>query len=432
MNLAIFTPALATSAIGRSTRLVVDALVSQGHQIVIVRAEDVSLLEKPTHEFGVKLIAWNDAPSVETAVNKADMLVYQIGNNYQFHRGCMEWMPVYPGIVCLHDFFLGHLFHDWAHYRRPVAEAVLEQWYGADIAEQYFSIEANFIENTQEMAPMTEWISSMALAVVTHSSWAIHRVLSACPGPVHVIALAYDLPKTPAPVPTVPKPEGTISVLTVGHINRNKRPHSVIKAIGNSPSLRDIVSYRLVGLIEPSVAKELADLAAKLQVSLAIFGEVDASTLNQEIENADVVCCLRWPALEAASASAIESMLYGKATIVMDTGFYRELPDQYVQKISTEDELSDLQAALESLCMDKNSRVTMGHNAALWATKTFNAQKYATSLISICESTARSVPVLEMSQFYSNIISAWGTIKTGNALCEVASEILIFERVGEA
>ena len=334
-------------------------------------------------------------------------------------------MAARPGIVCLHDFFLGHLFHDWARNRRPEAMAVLKEWYGADVAERYFSIEENFIENTQDIAPMTEWISSMALGVVTHSSWAIQRVLSACPGPVHVIALAYDLPQYSTSSTATSMRSGKLSVLTVGHVNPNKRPSSVIREIGNSPYLRDRVDYRLVGLIEPSMAAELDSLAARHQVNITICGEVDEARLKQEIESADVMCCLRWPALEAASASAIESMLYGKATIVMDTGFYRELPDEYVRKISIENEMPELQSVLEAFCRNRESIPELGHTAARWARQHFNAQKYATGLITIAESTARAEPALAMSQFYAESISAWGGIVDADTLKHIALPISI-------
>lgn len=427
MNFVIFTPALAASAIGRATRLVVEALVSQGHQVVVVRAEEAGLFERPAHDFGVPLIAWNDRKMVEAAVQQADVLVYQIGNNYRFHHGCMEWMPAYPGIVCLHDFFLGHLFHEWAQNRQPEAKAVLSEWYGDEVAERYFSIQENFIENTQDIAPMTEWICSMAQAVVTHSSWAIQRVLSACPGPVHVVALAYDMPQIDTTTNAGSRQAGLLSLLTVGHINPNKRPDKVIQAIGNSPYLRDKVTYRLVGLIEPKVATELYALAAQLQVKLAICGEVDDPTLKHEIESADVMCCLRWPALEAASASAIESMLYGKATVVMDTGFYRELPDEYVRKISIENELDDLQAVLEEFCRDGDKAMTLGHNAARWASAHFNGPKYADGLIAIAESTARAEPILTMSRFYSDLVYAWGSIKQDAALDHIILPISQFD-----
>lgn len=87
------------------------------------------------------------------------------------------------------------------------------------------------------------------------------------------------------------------------------------------------MNYRLIGAVEPEVMSSLSALAARLGVNLVISGEVDDNELERAFTESDVISCLRWPALEAASASAIEVlMLYGKAVIVTDTGFYADIP----------------------------------------------------------------------------------------------------------
>ena len=116
-------------------------------------------------------------------------------------------------------------------------------------------------------------------------------------------------------------------VLTIGHVNTNKRAEAVIRAIGASSVLRERTVYRLVGAIRPEIADKLARLARETGVNITISGEVDDESMVDAIRQADVVSCLRWPALEAASASTIEALLYGKSTIVTDTGFYSEIPD---------------------------------------------------------------------------------------------------------
>ena len=135
------------------------------------------------------------------------------------------------------------------------------------------------------------------------------------------------------------------------------------------------------------------------------------------------MCCLRLPALEAASASAIESMLCGKATIVMDTGFYSELPDAYVRKISPENEIAGLEAVLENLCADKTQRLLLGQSAATWARQHFNGDKYADGLLLICESTARAIPVTKMSCFYSDVLGKWGAPLHGETVLNILEPI---------
>jgi len=415
VKLLIFSPVTVSSAIGRVTGLVVQALAAQGHEVVIVRSEDTSRVEATTHALGAKIVRWDDAYRVKAVAETADAVVYQMGNNYEFHCGCLEWLPKLPGIVCLHDYFLGGLFHGWAASREHQAKAVLQAWYGDDVANRYFSYRdsAQFIEATFETAPLTEWVASMAHGVLTHSSWSIDRVLDSCPGPVCVVPLPYDAPKPGRPQSTG-DPDASaaeFTVLTLGHINPNKRADSVIRAIAESPRLRDVTLYRLVGRIEPAVEEHLTSLADGLGVRLAISGEVSDAVLQEALGKADVVCCLRLPALEAASASAIEAMLYAKAVIVMDTGFYQELPDAYVRKVSPQREIQDLRAELDALYVDPGQRRALGLGAAEWAEQTFRADNYAERLTGFCTMVAEAAPAVRASRFYAELLARWGASK---------------------
>lgn len=404
----MFVPAARASAIGRMSALVVRALQTRGVETVVVRSEDVPFLDSAHHDFAAPLVRWDDRTGVESAAATSDAIVYHVGNNYDFHRGCVEWMNQLPGIVCLHDYFLGHLFWGWADARRALATGIVREWYGSDVAARYFEFDGpeEFIEGTHETAPMLEWIAGMADGLVTHSTWGIQRVLDSCPGPVHVTPLAYDASTVATHVDR--RSDRPFTILTFGHINPNKRAESVIRALGRSPSLQSNAMYRLVGRIEPDVAGELDSLARRLGVNLSIAGEVDDRGLHDAIAESDVVCCLRLPSLEAASASTIESMLHGKATLVLDVGFYRELPDECVVKVAPDDERAGLQRRLEYLLAHPAQRQAIGALAAAWASRTFTAESYADTLLSVCETVARGAPLIAASRRFASTLAGWG------------------------
>ncbi|WP_305820953.1 glycosyltransferase [Massilia brevitalea] len=408
MKLVMFTPGLQASAIGRMSTLVVHALRAAGHEVTVVRCELESLMKKQTHDFGGTVLSWADLAAVTAAVARSDSVVYQVGNNYDFHIGCLEWLPRAPGIVCLHDFFLGHLFWGWADRNRPAAHAVLRSWYGAAVAEHYFMHpdSDSFIASTVDAAPMTEWIGGMASGVVTHSNWGAERLWRSCAGPVHVVPLPYNAPAGRGAEAHSNGP--TFYVLTIGHVNPNKRVASVIRAIGNSPVLRDHTVYRLVGRIQTETVVALSSLARRYQVNLLISDELDDDALVSTIDQADVVTCLRWPSLEAASASAIEAMLYGKPVIVTDTNFYSELPDDCVLKIDPENEISMLQQALEQLYHSPDMRGTLGARAKEWAGATFRADHYAESLVGMTANVSRARPTLTAIERLTSTLAGWG------------------------
>lgn len=411
MKFLIFTPGLMESAIGRMVGLVTHALIDQCHEVVIVRAECERLLTRPTHEFATEVIRWTDEADVLQAVSECDVVVYQVGDNFEFHEGCLAWLSRVPGIVCLHDFFVGHLFYAWAQAHRREAEAILVRWYGSALAERFFKFPNNeaFIEDTSVAAPLTEWIASQATGVITHSRWGVPRVSRACAGPVRVVPLAYDAPGASAGERAhVPNQYGRMRLLTLGHVNTNKRVSSVIRAIGSSENLRRNLVYRLVGPIQADTVLELSSLANSLRVNLVISGEVGNAALASAVIEADAMCCLRWPSLEAASASTIEAMLYGKAAIVTDTGFYREIPDDCVAKVSHENEIEDLRTVLEHFYAAPDDRTAMASRGRRWAEGSFRPTGYANELVNIAAASQLLRPAIGASSYFLRMLESWG------------------------
>jgi glycosyltransferase involved in cell wall biosynthesis len=430
MNFIVFTPTSVRSAIGRMAALVSKELKAQGCEVTVVRTEAKHLLSTNMHDFGTTVLPWDDEATVLTSINNADACIYHVGNYFEFHEGGVYWLSKFPGIVCLHDFFLGHLFHAWGQTNRVQADSILESWYGTDMAKKYFSFldRDSFIEGTRETMPMTEWICSMSDGVITHSKWACDRVLNSCSGPVRVVPLAYDAPGlVNGQVVGRPTDDAELNLLTIGHINPNKRVMSVIKSIGLSPALRRRVRYRLIGSIESSMRESLAALAANLGVSLVISGEVEDSELENAVIESDVISCLRWPALEAASASAVEAMLYGKAIIVNNTGFYSDIPESCAIKISHSNEIFDIQSSLTTLLEDRDRLRSLGASAQRWAIKTFTAKNYAEQIKDIVLDQSRSAPARRATNYFCQQLQKWRYEINPNTIKDITSKLDIFE-----
>ncbi len=409
MKIIIFTPAIATSAIGRVMVMVCRALQDLGHDISIVRTEIPDFLGEAPHPFNAEIVPWTDEARVMSLLADADMKIYQIGDHYPYHCGCLHWLARHPGIVCIHDFFLGNLFWPWSNERRDEAHRLLSRWYGEERSASYFNYNSPeaFIEGTANTAPMTEWVSAMATGVVTHSKWGLPHITRACQGPVVTTPLCYDtlhLPSTPAP----PARPIDFRLLTIGNVNANKRSRSVIQAIGYSALLRERVIYRLVGYCRSEIASELRELADRLGVKLIISGEVDDDTLSAAIAEADAVSCLRWPTLEAASASLIEALLNGKASVVTEAGFYQELPDHLVRKIDPCNEVPELQAVLEDMVRDPARREQMASGARAWAEQTFSAENYARTLLAMYAPSRTLAPRILAAGYFSRVLKQWG------------------------
>lgn len=411
MKFLIFTPVIRSSAIGRMAVLVVRELAASGHEVTVVRTEKEELYAAATHAFAGRPVSWTDRPAVTALAGSADACVYQIGDNEEFHCGSLEWMPRLPGIVSLHDIFLGHLFFGWAKGRREEAEAIARRLYGEAAAGAFLRAapSGDFIEQTRLASPMTEWICAMARGVIIHSGLGVDRVLASCPGPVYQVPLPFELPDLlPGSPEARPPGDDCFRVLTVGHVNPNKRAESVIRAIGSSEELRRRTVYRLIGIIAPARRAHLAHLAETSGVRLEISGEVDDADLAGAFAGTDAVCCMRWPSLEGASASAIEAMFWGKPAIVTNTGFYSELPDDCVMKVDPEDEVASCRSALELLHGNPEGRHRLGETARAWAEQVFSPASYAENLLRMAREVNRLKPVFGALEEISGTLKRWG------------------------
>jgi glycosyltransferase involved in cell wall biosynthesis len=435
MNILFFTPCLKASAIGRVSSLVVAELQRLNHKVFVVRTENPTLFDRPSHEYGTRLIGWNQTNQIREKSKISDLIIYQVGDNFMFHQGCVEWLPIIPGLISLHDNFLGHLFWSFSEIiGRPRANDILANFYGDKVAQGFFNHadSASFINYASEVAPMTEWIAGMASGVIVHSTWAMDRIIAACNGPVEVVSLPYDAPYLKINHGNINKFNNLVEtddyfvVLTIGHVNTNKRHSSIIEAIGSSSLLRERVCFRIVGAVEKATAETLRMLADKLDVRLVITGEVDNIQLASEIHEADAMCCLRWPALEAASASTIEAMLYGKPVIVTDTGFYRDLPDDCVLKISPHHEVPSLRAALEHLAGSPAECNAMAKLAKRYASATFRADYYAERIVAMKSKIDQTKLISNAAQEISLTLTRWGGLETLSIIESISNPLVIF------
>ncbi len=435
MNLLYFSPVSKSSAIGRMNADVVKALMESGHQITVVATDAHPLDFTKTHVFDTSVIHWTNQASVSNKAITCDQLVYHIGDNYGFHVGAIKWISRMPGLTCLHDFYLGNLFYgnyaidrNHQHYFN-----VVKQLYGEATANDYFvpMTAIDRIERTSQSAPMTEWIASLSSAIITHSSWGLDRIVKQFSGPTRVVPLSYLTPNTD--INLNPSIHDKIRILTVGHMNPNKRVHSIIHAISGSLHLKQHTLLQLVGPINADDSIQLKELADKLGVNISIFGSVNEEHLRRFFVDADISCCLRNPTLEAASASTIEAMQYGKAVIVLDHGFYKELPDDCVCKIPVDNEVAGLRNQLELLCKDQAYRKRLGEKAKNYAIHTFRPEQYARNIIEMCAQLPKvSIcrdRVNQATQYYKTMLESWGA---GNLVLSHQDVVIPMEFIQKA
>lgn len=432
MKVAFFTPSHSRSAIARVTVMVRTALELAGHSVSVIATENVEPASLDVNPALADATKWRDDAAVRKIVAEADMVFHQIGDNSDFHLGSVAWLAEIGGSVVLHDIFLGDLFLAWLPSHWTQAEDLLERWYGLPI-EKYLeaSRSGRFIDLTWPSYPLTEWICSQADGVVLHSDFALPIVERATNVPTIVVPLPYDLVGGKSIIPSGQHQlrdasDRTLRLLTVGIVNPNKLCDVVINAIAANRATRHHVEYRIVGSVRASVRSALMSLADDLGVRLTIVGEVDDQQLLAELETADIIACLRLPALESASASAIEGMLSGTPLIVIDTGFYASLPRDCVFHVSKLDPQSGLSAVLVNALIGQYDLPQIGRAAKEYAEATFRADNYASALVGLGLTVAKHRPEREIDTVYASLYASWGAVVGSLPVSEYAEDTQIF------
>jgi glycosyltransferase involved in cell wall biosynthesis len=411
MKIAWVTPYNTRSAIGRFSRLIAERLGHTEHEVTIVRSEAPELLSGSDVLPGTEVIRWDTVCYAPDFWSPFDAVVYNVGDNYPFHAGAIELLHRFPGVVIFHDYFLLDLFSAWREAKggQALADRILDDIYGSGAALRFHAHDglAGWQEYTSEHFPLTEWIGRLAHGAVAHSSFYADRLKRCCGGPLLVMPLAYNALSDFQPL-AGREQSSNVTLLTIGHVNQNKRVEYVIRAIGGSDVLRKRCRYHVVGPISDQERERLRTVAQSVSFhDLKITGEVSNEALQAEIQAADVICCLRWPVFEGGSASAVEAMLSGRPVIVTDAGFYRDLPDDLVFKVDPNCELSSLTIQLTRLISDPGLRATVGARAGDWAKTEFSVQTYVARLVPFLEEVARLKPTLcaaaHFGQLFANL-----------------------------
>ena len=125
--------------------------------------------------------------------------------------------------------------------------------------------------------------------------------------------------------------------------------------------------------------------------------------------------------MEGASASVIEEMLFSKAVIVSDTGFYAELPDTCVVKVTPRAQ-GDLVNALGRLTSESGQaeRKRLGLAAGQYARNEFSPQHYAMQALEFAEEVRSARPLLALTDKLGAECNRIG----------IAADMQIIERLG--
>jgi len=301
-----------------------------------------------------------------------DRILYHMGNS-QFHHYMIPLMNAHSGVVCLHDFFLGHYLR-YAEARDPDGRHWAGQLY---LSHGYPAVKDRFLDSDTDRVTLTypgnfSFFQS-ALGVVTHSGYARNLARSWYPEyPARLLA-EVPLVRTPAkdpssrPRPGPGVPDTGFVVCAFGMLGPFKLNHRLLSAWLNS-GLADDPDCHLVFVGENDPGSYGRDLMNTIAASRAkdrihVTGWASGPDFSAWLSTADVAVQLRTRSRGETSAAVLDCMNHGLPVIVNAHGANAELPAASVWRLEDLFDDADLTLALETLYRQPGTRQRLGHAA---------------------------------------------------------------------
>ncbi|WP_171941111.1 glycosyltransferase [Herbaspirillum rubrisubalbicans] len=313
-----------------------------------------------------------------------DRILYHVGNS-PYHTYMFSLMPLHPGVVVLHDFFLSAVlgYEELHGGKTGMWRKALFHSHGYPALAIYAAKDAGE-EKTQakNLYPCNLNVLQHAKAVIVHSEYS-RKLAAQFYGPdvarnwisIPLLRIAPTTRDRNGARAALGLADDDFVVCSFGFIDPTKESRSLVDAWLSSALGHDSHCVLvLVGQNHPGTYGE--ELAARIKEESAarviITGWTEFATYQRYLEAADAGVQLRSMSRGETSAAVLDCMSYGLPTIVNACGSMADLPSDAVLRLPEHFTSQELVVALERLYGDAQLRAAIGDNAA-----TLLAEKHA-------------------------------------------------------
>lgn len=310
----------------------------------------------------VRSYEWDSIPWSE--VNKADMTLYNLGNNPIFHEAIWQVSIRHPGIVILHDLFLHDLF--FRLYTGTSAQPsayvnVMESYYG----EAGRSHAVRFLDYKDDPGgmsaryPLTSHGLLNSLGALVHSRGAYDFLADEYPRPTAYTPLPHYSAFAQACTGDQRSNEPPYRLVAFGYLGKNRRLEEVLTALAEFPD-REKFRLDIYGRLEERQSVLMQIQTLNLDELVAVHGFVPDAELDEVLSSAHLAVNLRYPSMGEASGAQLRIWAQGLPSLVTRTGWYATIPEDAVAFVTPDDEVKDIQAHLEAFLSDPARFAEMG------------------------------------------------------------------------
>ncbi|MDQ2823292.1 MAG: hypothetical protein M3Y65_23430 [Pseudomonadota bacterium] len=304
--------------------------------------------------------------------HEVDHVLYQIGNS-EFHSHMFALLRDLPGVVVLHDFFLGNVMA-YRQMRHDPPGA----WTGALFHSHGYPALRDWQTARDRTALFKQWPCNLAVieqatAVIHHSSHAADLARTWYGQDAtrhwHSVPLPRAAPQRQDRAgarAALGIADDVFLVCSFGHIVPNKLGDRLLAAwLASTLHTNGRCLLVLVGARQDSpYGAHVARLVAASNGTVQIAGWTDDTVYHRYLQAADLGVQLRTSAQGETSAAVLDCMNYGLATIVNANGSMAGLPDDTVLRLPDDFANAALTGALEAMHADAARRAALGARAA--------------------------------------------------------------------
>ena len=302
-----------------------------------------------------------------------DQVLYQFGNS-RFHSHMVALIARHPGVVVLHDFFIGGVL-----VQAQMSGAAPQAWREALFASHGYGAVLAAATPAGHAQAHKDWPCSLPLLeqasrVIVHSRHARQLVADwfGAAATHHIDVIPH--PRTPPVTHDRAAARAALGiapdcflVCSFGFIAPHKLTRELLRAWTGSTLHADrACTLVLVGANHDSpygVEVESLIRAAGATANIRIAGWTDDAVYRQYLQAADIGVQLRTNAQGESSGAVLDCMNYGLPTIVNANGSMGEFAPGAMWRLPDVFEIAELRAALEALRRDPARRQALGTQA---------------------------------------------------------------------
>jgi len=294
---------------------------------------------------------------------KYDRILYHIGNS-SYHAYMFDLLRDIPGVVVLHDFYLGHI---QAHRPFPNFQRALYFSHGYNAVVSSFLAEDIWEETVWEYPANLEIIEN-AKNIIVHSDYALSLSKkwygkNVCEN-WDVIPHLKAIPKNGNNKISARKKlniiESGFTICSFGDLSDSKMNDAIIKAFSRS-SISKNEGVKLVFVGNRSnldLYEKLRNIVSDegLGDKVVFTGRVDSDVYLDYLQAADLAIQLRTKSRGESSGTVLDVMAHGIPVVINDHGPASEINDNSVAKIKETFDINELATAIDKIYFSASYR----------------------------------------------------------------------------